>query len=174
MALAFGCVETRHWYLAQLKPGGLQRASENLSRQGFPVFMPHRTETRRRASRLHETRRPLFPGYLFVQIDPEARPWRTVNSTWGVSRLVSFGPDGPREVPAPLVAGLMARTDGAGGWCEADALRAGDRVRIIAGPFAQAIAEIDAISERGRIFALLEMMGRTVRTELAPEDLESL
>ena len=174
MALDFGSGDARHWYLAQLKPGGLQRARENLGRQGFPVFMPHRTETWRRAGRLHEAQRPLFPGYLFVQIDPEARPWRRVNATWGVSRLVSFGPDGPREVPAPLVAGLMARTDGAGSWCAAEDLRAGDRVRIIAGPFARIIAEIDTIPEQGRIFALLEMMGRTVRAEVAPEDLERL
>lgn len=174
MALDFGRDDTRNWFLAQLKPGGLARARENLARQGFRTFMPERSETRRRSDRLVGVRRPLFPGYLFVQVEPEMRPWRSINATLGVSRLVAFGGERPHEVPAHLIAGLMARTDAGGHWRAAEDLEVGTAVRIISGPFADILARIDAIPETGRIYALLEIMGRTVRAELAPEDLERL
>lgn len=174
MALDVVRDDIRHWYLIQLKPGGLARATENLGRQGFATFMPHRQETRRHAGRLVSSRRPLFPGYLFVRVEPGMHPWKTINATWGVARLVSFGAGGPREVPGSLIGGLMARTDAAGDWQVADALEIGAAVRIMAGPFADMLARIDSIPENGRIFALLEMMGRTIRAQLAPEDLERL
>jgi transcriptional antiterminator RfaH len=174
MALDAACLEVRNWYLAQLKPGGLARATENLRRQGFHTFMPHRPATRRHGTRLFAARRPLFPGYLFVKVEPGTHPWRTLNATFGVSRMVGFGAEGPRAVPEALVAGLMARTDAGGEWRAADDLAVGAVVRIVAGPFADTLARIDAIPEAGRIHALLEMMGRTVRAEFAPRDLQRL
>lgn len=175
MALDLAEGATRDWYLAQLKPGGLVRATTNLSRQGIASFMPQRLVTRRRAGRLVETERPLFPGYLFVRVAPDAQTWRAINATLGVARLVGFGAAGPAEVPAPLIAGLLART-GPGGRLEAAEaeFRVGERVRIVAGPFADMLARIEAIPERDRIFTLLEMMGREVRTQVAPGHLERL
>ena len=38
-----------HWYLAQLKPGGFDRAKLNLSRQQIAHFVPLRPSTSRRA-----------------------------------------------------------------------------------------------------------------------------
>ena len=165
----------RHWFLAQLKPGGFGRARTNLSRQGIDSFMPQRRVTRRRAGRLAEAERPLFPGYLFVRVAPDAQTWRAINATYGVAKLVGFGAAGPAEVPPPLIAGLLART----GPDERLVTReqefgVGERVRIVAGPFADMLARIEEIPEAGRIYALLEMMGRSVRTEVAPGHLERL
>ena len=50
----------------------------------------------------------------------------------------------------------------------------GDGVRVVAGPFANAIARIDALPEKDRIFVLLEMMGRQVRAMVQPRNLELL
>ncbi len=166
---------TGRWFLVQLKAGGHERARSNLERQGFESFMPLRNVTRRRAGKLYAAERPLFPGYLFVRLDPTGRSWRSVNATWGVARLVGFGAAGPAEVPAPLMAGLMARTDANGLLLETGShFRIGERVRVVAGPFADALARIEDIPEQGRIYALLEMMGRDVRAEVSPAHLERI
>jgi len=78
------------WYLAQLKPGGLDRAVVNLARQGFDSLMPVREETRRRAGRWRTIAKPLFPGYLFVKVPAGRQDWRAINATYGVSRLVAL------------------------------------------------------------------------------------
>lgn len=173
MALDFARADTGRWFLAQLKPGGDQRARQNLARQGIRSFMPSRAVTQRRAGRLHEVVRPLFPGYLFVQVDPAVGAWRRINSTYGVSRLVGFGGAGPSEVPVEFVSGLMARTD------EGERLvpvvsdyATGDAVRIVAGPFARQLARIEEVADADRIHVLLEIMGRTVRAGMSPRQVE--
>ncbi|MEM9474854.1 MAG: hypothetical protein AAGA71_06150 [Pseudomonadota bacterium] len=48
----------------------------------------------------------------------------------------------------------------------------GDSVRVVAGPFANVLACVEAAPERDRVFVLLDMMGRDVRATLQPGDLE--
>jgi transcriptional antiterminator RfaH len=52
--------------------------------------------------------RPLFPGYLVIQLDPLAGYWRKINNTRGVSRLVQFGTN---SCPVPDM--VIAFTDAA-------------------------------------------------------------
>jgi transcriptional antiterminator RfaH len=174
MALDQGPRSPRSWHIAQLKPGGLGRAAENLARQGIATFMPLREVTRRRSGRLERRVRPIFPGYLFLQVPPGARPWRSINATYGVARLVAFAGETPAEVPEALMEGLFARVGPGELLLPPDDFRAGDRVRIVAGPFATLLAEIEAMPEQGRIFALLDIMGRCVRTEVTPAQVERL
>ena len=86
--------QVKLWHLIQFKPNAHRLAQRNLKRQDFEVFLPMQEITRRKASRFVSDLRPLFPGYMFVGVDSRAAPWRTINSTIGVSRLVSF--DGTR------------------------------------------------------------------------------
>ena len=151
------------WYLVQLKPGGLARAEMNLARQGFETFMPLRPETRRRAGQLRTEQRPLFPGYLFVCLDPATAPWRKINNTYGVARLVCLSGRAPSRVPTALVRALIevARE---GEW-QPDPidLKVGATVSLVNGPFAGALARIEAAPEDGRVHVLMEMMGQAVR-----------
>ena len=79
------------WFLAQLKPNSIQIAERNLHRQGFTTFTPMLEETRQRRGKFVRAATTMFPGYTFVAKDETARWWRAINSTYGVSRLVSFG-----------------------------------------------------------------------------------
>jgi len=151
------------WFLVQLKPGGFARARTNLNRQGFETFMPLRAETRQWAGRSRTEQRPLFPGYLFVRLDAESGPWRKINNTFGVARLVCLAGQVPSRVPPPLIRALIEAAR-EGTW-EPDTahLPIGACVSLISGPFAGAFARIVAAPEDGRILVLLEMMGQAVR-----------
>ena len=167
-------LDARHWYLAQLKPGGFERAITNLHRQVFLTFMPARDTSIRRNGKLVTVRKPLFPGYLFIQVLPDRQNWRAINNTYGVARLVSLSGGRPTPVPAEIIATLHARTDESGILGPPEDLQAGDRVRIISGPFAERLAEIDAVEPGDRVFILMDLMGRAVRMQASATQLETL
>src|SRR6056297_2343880 len=96
------------WYLARLKPGGLRRAQENLARQGVTYYCPMRSRTRRERGRLVTALRPLFPGYLFIQVPEGTSSWRSINATYGVAQVVCLEPGRPARVPKGIMLVLQA------------------------------------------------------------------
>lgn len=165
-------VDTK-WFVLQLKPGGLERAKTNLRRQGVSSFMPMRQRTTRRGGRLTDVMRPLFPGYLFVELGRDGPAWRSINATYGVAKAVCLEPGKPVEVPIGIVAVLKAASSEEGEYySDPDHFLPGEVVRVTAGPFADILAHVEAAPERDRIFVLLDMMGREVRAGLRPGDLE--
>ena len=62
------------WSLIQFKPNSHRLAERNLHRQGFDTFLPKQKITRIKASRFVGDLKPLFPGYMFVSVNPELAP----------------------------------------------------------------------------------------------------
>jgi transcriptional antiterminator RfaH len=149
-----------------VRPNQFHIAEHNLARQGFPVFCPIQRETRRRGGRFVSEMRPLFPGYLFVSFNPGSSAWRTINNTYGVSRLVTFGECGPAPVPQNLVVGLMARCDDAGHLLPPPVLKPGDKAHVLSGPFAQFVATVESLAPERRVWVLLEILGCQTRVWL--------
>ena len=162
------------WFVAQLRPQGLSLALIHLHRQGFETFAPEQSATTVKAGAKVQTRRPLFPGYLFVSFDPEARGWTAINATRGVSRLIVNDPRRPAPLPAALVAGLMARCDSTGLLLQPANLQVGDKIRIVAGPFAELVTQIETLPDQERIGILVDLLGRKVRTSLSRAQIEKL
>ena len=134
--------------------------------------MPLRPETHRRAGQWHKSHKPLFPGYLFVKVGDESPNWPAINSTYGVARLVSMEHGSPTHVAPAIIQALRMRVGEGGTFQAIDTLGIGDQVRVFSGPFADKIAQIEAIPERDRIYVLLEFMGRYSRVELLAADVE--
>lgn len=167
-------MQGQQWFAGQLKPNGLTLAARNLARQGIEHFCPWMVETQRRDGKLQDRRRPLFPGYIFVRIDPEAGLWRTVNATRGLTRLVQTDPRAPTPLPDDLIAGLRARCSDTGELQPAPELAPGDMVRVVSGPFVDLVARIETIGEDARIRVLFDLMNRKVMTALDPAMLRKL
>ena len=163
-----------NWYLAQIKTGGFTQAVTNLRQQGFAVFMPMRDLSVRHARQIKQVKRPIFPGYLFVQFDPEQANWRAINNTRGVVRLVCFQANKPTIVPQPLIDGLMARCDSQHILLPLDDLQIGERVQLISGAFAEFTGKIETFIGNDTVRILLELMGRTVRADIIRPDLDRL
>jgi len=96
------CGACTTWFLAQFKPNSHRIANRNLLRQGFQTFLPVHEETRRTRGKFTTRMLPLFPGYLFVALDITTDGWRKVNSTYGITRIVSLG-NNPTPVPRDFV-----------------------------------------------------------------------
>lgn len=175
-----GCEMTQHviekemsWFLAQLKPNSAQIAKRNLERQGFKAFLPLEETTQQRSGRFVTARRPLFPGYIFVAFDAMQGCWRAINSTQGITRLVSFG-RAPAPVPSGLVDELKARCDCMGKMVAASALATGDAVTFTKGPFSDFVGEVEKIDTDRRVWVLMDLMGGQTRVKAEEAQLRAV
>ena len=158
------------WYLVQCKPNAAQIAVRNLENQSFGTFLPLQEITKRKGKIFQQQIRPLFPGYLFVQIDPDQGPWRQLNSTRGVSRMVRLGAK-PSAVPNEIVEALMERCDKQSilrrtSETQSSKLHAGNQAQVTQGPFSGFIATISDIEPNKRINILIEIMGQTTKVAI--------
>lgn len=158
------------WFLAQLKPNSAQIAERNLRRQGFRTFLPLEETTQSRNNRFVTIERPLFPGYIFVALDLAAGRWTSINSTHGVTRLVSFGKE-PVPVPAALMADLVQRCDSNGKLLPPKTFQPGDQVTLTGGPFTTFVAEVEKIAPDRRVWVLMEFMGGQTRIAVRADQL---
>lgn len=155
------------WYVVQTQVNGEAKAAENLRRQGFETYLPRYLKRRRHARKIDIVAKPLFPRYMFVAIDIATQRWRSIQSTSGVSRLVSNG-DEPAALPEGVLRELKVREDSKG-YVRLDAAPAfspGDRIRVLAGAFIDSAGLFCGMADHDRVTILLEMLGRKVRVIL--------
>jgi transcriptional antiterminator RfaH len=101
---------SKEWFILQFKSNSHHLAAKNLNRQGFETFLPLHETTSRRLSRFINTSKPLFPGYMFIRFDKAESEWHKINSTYGVSRLITFNSH-LKSIPTTFVDHLMKRYD---------------------------------------------------------------
>ncbi|MCP1647234.1 transcription/translation regulatory transformer protein RfaH [Pseudomonas nitroreducens] len=98
----------KRWYLVQCKPRQDFRALEHLQHQGYECLLPTRQIERLRNGQWNHQEEPLFPGYLFIELDTLQDNWMPIRSTRGVSQIVRFGSI-PLPVPNHIISGLRYR-----------------------------------------------------------------
>ena len=155
------------WYVVQTQVNCEARATQNLIRQGYQVYLPRYLKSRRHARKVDFAAKPLFPRYMFVAIDTATQRWRSIQSTFGVARLVTNG-DAPAVVPSGVVIAIRAREDEKG-FIQMDTrptFAPGDRVRVLAGAFLDNTGLFHGLADHDRISILLDMLGRKVRVLL--------
>ena len=155
---------TSRWYVVQTQPHAERKAIGHLVRQGFAAYLPRYLKRRRHARKIETVAAPLFPRYLFVAVDMETQRWRSIHSTFGVSRLVCNG-DEPAPVPEAVVAELQSRVD-AQGFVRLERrpqFVPGEHVRIVDGVFADSLGLFEGMADRERVAILLDLLGRKVR-----------
>ncbi len=156
------------WFAVHSLPHREAGAQQQLENQGFHTFLPRCLKTRRHARKLESVLAPIFPRYLFVVLDLDRDRWRSVNGTFGVARLVMMADDRPQPVPHGVVEALIALTD------DRDVLRfdggsrwaVGQKVRILAGAFAERIGLLQRLDGNGRVRLLLDIMGGSIAVTL--------
>jgi transcriptional antiterminator RfaH len=160
------------WYVAQTQPNAESKAVAHLGRQGFVTYLPRYMKRRRHARRVDLVPAPLFPRYLFIEIDTTIQRWRSIFSTVGVTQLVCTG-DTPTPVSDQVVTLLKDREDTAG-FIQLDRrpmFRVGDKIRVLDGVFADCLGLYEGMKDNDRVAILLDLLGRKVRVMV---DLESV
>lgn len=158
----------RRWYVVNTHVRGEEMAAVNLGNQGFEPYLPRYLKKRSHARSVVWLPAPMFPRYLFVQLDPENEQWRAIRSTVGVSHFLCQG-DTPTPVPDGVVESIRARENDQGlvtlGLDQS--FRRGDPVRVTHGPMADMVGIFECVDDQARVFILLDLMGRQVKVRLS-------
>lgn len=160
------------WYLVQTKPRQEFIALENLQRQGYATFLPVVQQERLQSGKISVQPMPLFPRYLFVKLEDSftSKSWAPVRSTRGVSCIVHFGCQ-PARVDSSVVARLESHQDPAR-QAVLPLYQAGERVRILRGPFRGLEAVFSMRDGSERAVVLLDLLSRTVAMHFQPAELQ--
>ena len=160
-----------NWYAVQTQANRENLAASHLERQGFNVWLPRIERITRHARQTKRVRRPLFPGYLFVNLDLETARWRAINGTVGVSHVVSLGRV-PSVVDSAFMTALKA-TENTDGLVEADHddLKLGQDVEILSGPMAGKIVKLLRLDPGNRVTVLLRMLGHFVHGQIGRDSI---
>jgi transcriptional antiterminator RfaH len=158
------------WAVVNTQPHREHIAVENLERQEFIPYCPLIKRRRSHARRVTYTLRPLFPGYVFVKINPNEGRWRPMLSTFGVRSIVRCGSELSllddnfvQAIRAREVDGVIARPE--------SPFRIGQEVRMSGGAFDGLVGTIIALHERERLTVLMQMLGGAVKVHLYEDQL---
>ena len=160
------------WYVVRTKPRAESMAATELERGGLEVFSPL---VKKPHPYVGPGLVPLFPGYIFIRIDPETQVWPSFRSGTYVLGLVNFRGELP-SLPDEEIADLKQRCSQlnieGGIWTR---YQRGDRVRIVS-PSIQSLAEVveDGNTPQSRVKVLLHFMDRLVPADVHRENLQPL
>jgi transcriptional antiterminator RfaH len=160
------------WYVVHTKARQETLAAGLLEqRLAVAVLLPQVRQRSRGQMRVA----PLFPGYLFVELDLDQTEASAINNTPGVIRLVAFGGQ-PKPVPSRVMQALqtrLAEIDNQGGLPQ-HPFKEGDLVRLKDGPLAGLEAVfVGPLRPAERVRVLLEFLGQEQEALVPVEDLEA-
>jgi transcriptional antiterminator RfaH len=148
------------WYAVHTLSGCEARAKAQLENQNFRAFLPNRLKTVRHARKLITKLAPLFPRYLFVELDLDYHRSRSVNGQALSCRGIAH------PVPRGIVETLIRSVDQHGMLRFEENLKVGAQVRLAAGPFAEQLGVMARLDDSGRVRVLLNIMGAAVPVEV--------
>lgn len=166
--------DDREWYVIHCYSGREQKVKHKLEsrvrslgmeEKVFQVVVPTEDEMELQRGERRTVERRIFPGYLLVQMTLDDESWYVVRDTPGVIGFVGMG-DRPTPLRPSEVSGIMERME-----AEAPKIKvtfeAGEKVRIIDGPFDGFIGMVDQIDmEKATVHVMVSFFGRETPVEL--------
>jgi transcription antitermination factor NusG len=154
------------WWAVQVWSGREPLTTQHLRVRGYEVFLPSYVVQRRWSDRVKNVRQPLFGGYVFCRADVQAVG--KIVETPGVIRIV-----GTRMGPIPVAPDeiktlqrLVETRLSVEPW---PFLRAGQRVRIDAGPLRDTEGILLLAKNRHRLVVSVTLLQRSVAVEIDSE-----
>lgn len=154
------------WYVVHTKLRQEQTACENLTRQGYSVYLPRIKVLKRIRGRQQARLEPLFPRYIFFQPRSAAHSISPVHSTLGVMNIVRFGQE-PAVMRSEVLRGIRDFET-----CQNEAsdedvspFKPGEKVRVAAGPLIGMEGLISDVSQE-RVVVLMHLLGKDTRVSM--------
>ena len=159
------------WVLIYTKANQEIKAKENLQKQGFKTFLPLISPTNQSTG--FESLVPVFPRYLFAQIDLDLDNWTSIKSSYGVSRIVMFS-EKFTSIPDIIIRLIRDKLDESSIYNKDISVvdyQKGDTVSIKEGRFAGVDAIFLSKKSKNRVRLLLKLLNTSVVAELTESDL---
>lgn len=134
-----------------------------LKSKDIPLFLPTYQTLSNRTDRTITLVKPLFPGYLFINIDLLSKSRIHVLQAPGVVKIVSFAGQ-PISIPAQTIESIMILCGGKSGSAKPHPLvKTGRKVSVSGGPFKGAVGILNhGESKKAKLVVEIEFLGRAV------------
>jgi len=172
----------KRWYIVHTYSGHENKVKVNLEKRieymnmGEKIFrieVPQKTVTQIKGGKKQEREEKIFPGYVLVEMIMDEDSWYVVRHTAGVTKFVGSA---KRPIPAreSEIKKILHRSSSQTQKIELD-VKAGDKVRIISGPFADFIADIiEVYPDKSKLRANVSIFGRETPVELEYKQINKL
>lgn len=150
------------WYALQHKPAQGDRAVQHLQNQEIACFYPKIEVEKIKAGKRSKRLEPLFPGYIFVNLEQTNSMWAKLRSTRGVLRIVSFA-NKPAAIADEVIEHIkasMGKVEEKGG------IKAGQAIELDDGPFKGLGAIFQAYDGEERAIVLISFMQKQQRVSV--------
>ncbi|CDE61984.1 transcription antitermination protein nusG [Fusobacterium sp. CAG:439] len=172
----------KRWYIVHTYSGYENKVKVNLEKRieymnmGDKIFrieVPQKTVTQMKGGKKQEREEKIFPGYVLVEMIMDEDSWYVVRHTSGVTKFV-----GSAKKPIPArdseIKKIINRSSSTSQKIELD-VKAGDKVRITSGPFADFIADIiEVYPDKSKLRANVSIFGRETPVELEYKQINKL
>ena len=172
----------KRWYIVHTYSGYENKVKVNLEKRieymnmGDKIFrieVPQKTVTQMTAGKKQEKEEKIFPGYVLVEMIMDEDSWYVVRHTSGVTKFV-----GSAKKPIPArdseIKKIINRSTSTQQKIELD-VKAGDKVIITSGPFADFVADIiEVYPDKSKIRANVSIFGRETPVELEYKQINKL
>ena len=172
----------KRWYIVHTYSGYENKVKVNLEKRieymnmGDKIFrieVPQKTVTQMKGGKKQEREEKIFPGYVLVEMIMDEDSWYVVRHTAGVTKFV-----GSAKKPIPArdseIKKIINRSSSTQQKIELD-VKAGDKVRITSGPFADFIADIiEVYPDKSKLRANVSIFGRETPVELEYKQINKL
>ncbi len=142
------------WYALQHKPAQGDRALQHLQNQDIACFYPKISVEKIKGGKRSKKLEPLFPGYLFVNLEQTDPMWSKLRSTRGVLRIVGFA-NKPAPISDAVIRHIKESLDSV---AEQGGIKAGQAVQLNEGPFEGINAIFQSYDGEARAIVLINFM----------------
>ena len=172
----------KRWYIVHTYSGYENKVKVNLEKRieymnmGDKIFrieVPQKTVTKMKDGKKTDREEKIFPGYVLVEMIMDDDSWYVVRHTAGVTKFV-----GSSKKPIPAkdseIKKIIHKTQNQVTKVELD-VKAGDKVRIISGPFSEFIGDITEVyPDKSKLRAMVSIFGRETPVELEYKQIQKI
>lgn len=164
----------RAWYVVHCYSGNEDKVRHNIMQRIesmtmddliFDVVVPTEDEVNIKNGERQTVEKKVFPGYILVNMILTEESWYMVRNTPGVTGFVGMGND-PTALQPEEVARILKRMESESPRINVT-FRAGERVRIVDGPFEDFYGKVSEIDmDRATVRVMVNFFGRETPVEL--------
>ncbi len=161
-----------NWYAAYVKSNHEAVVHNELVKKKVETFLPTVRMQRQWKDRKKWINFPVFPGYLFIHVNPAPEEFLNVMKTRGVISLLSAEPGHPSPVPPEEITSLKLLIESGETVDVYPQLKEGTRVRVRRGPLHGAEGKLEKKDGQYLFLVNIELLGRSIGVKIHADDLE--
>lgn len=168
------------WYVLHAMSGSEEKVAQTLDHLKelgklgddiSEILVPYETKIESQRGKKRTVQKKMYPGYVLVRMNLTNENRHTIRQVQGVIGFIGSA-DAPQPLTDAEVNSLFARIDQTEPELEM-AYAIGDTVKVVAGPFTEAIGKVREIEiERRKVKIMVSVFGRDTQVELDFEQVE--